>query len=88
MPDLDWTALGLIAAEEAGFASSRQPPQFNIACSRPAAQDHEEGKRNHAPQADTFAQHGACRHPRHIAQGVARRDRHLGYRRLDVGRNR
>ena len=29
-----------------------------------------------------------CRDSRHIAQSVARRDRHLGHRRMDVGRNR
>ena len=40
-------------------------------------------------QAEAFKnEHGAYRHSRHIAQGVARRNRHLGHWRMDVGRNR
>src|SRR3981189_1921145 len=48
---------------------------------RPSRKDQDHGSSSR----DFRNQHGACGHSRHIAQGVTRRDRHLGHWRGGVG---
>ena len=88
---LDWTALGLVAAEEAGLHVApsvatmlRRPSQLkHLAAS---TQGRMEVMTRQAEALEINMELADI--PGHIAQGVARRNRHLGHWRVDVGRNR
>ena len=96
--DLDWTALGLIAAEEAGLtlavppASSGDRHPDGPAPSAPPTDDLTANAREGAEYGSSIRscrnEHGICRHSGTSLKVSPRRYRHLGHWRLDVGWNR
>ena len=69
--DLDWTALGLIAAEEAGLHVAPPVASVELAQLKHPAPALEKEQDHGSSSRSSRNQHGTCRHSRHIAQGVA-----------------
>ena len=90
--ELDWTALGLIAAEEAGIHAvasvigQLRSGRFVTGAPR---RTHQKKEQDHGwSSGSPPSKHGTYQHSRHVAQGVAGCYRNLGHRWLDVGWDR
>ena len=88
--DLDWSALGLVAAEEAGLHAVPSVTPTEIASIIRAPKNmHQNKEHDHGGSSWSPAnEYGTYQHSGHVAQSVAGCDRNLGDRRLDVGRDR